>query len=88
MDKEELKWMIHELNDKSTVIRGYAQLAMECDHPNCSKKYIASIIRQIDKVTALTTIISDLYLDGEEGDCDRDCKPTAPNNLIISGKYH
>lgn len=34
MNKGELKWMINELNDKSTVIRGYAQLALEVIIPN------------------------------------------------------
>jgi hypothetical protein len=82
VNKDELKWMINELNEKNTVIRGYAQLALECDHHNWAKKYIASIIQQIDKITALTTIISDLYLDGKDDSCDSGSKSTALNDLI------
>lgn len=80
MKKGELKWMINELNDKKTVIRGYAQLALECDHPNWAKKYIASIIQQIDKLTTLTTIISDLYLDGEDNSYG--CKSEDKDKLL------
>lgn len=88
MNRGELEWMIHELNDTSSVIRGYAQLALECEHPNWSKKYITSIIQQIDKLTALTTLISGLYLNGEDDKCGGACKSTTLNNLISRGKYH
>lgn len=95
MNKGELKWMISELIDKNTVIRGYAQLALKCDHPNWAKKYITSIIQQIDKITALTTIITDLYLDGKDDSCDSDnfgrSKSAALDNLIygkLNTRFH
>lgn len=72
MNKGELQWMINELNEKNTVIRGFAQLALECDHPVWAKKHISSIIQQIDKITALTAIISELYLEGKDDSCDSD----------------
>jgi hypothetical protein len=82
VNKGELKWMINELNEKNTVIRGYAQLALECDHHNWAKKYIASIIQQIDKITALNTIITDLYLDGKDDTTGSVSKSAALNDLI------
>lgn len=88
MNYEELKWMISELNDKAAVIRGYAQMALEYDHPNLSKKYINSIIRQIDKITALNSVITTLYLCGDDDNHDSGCKSTTLNNLISQGKYH
>ncbi|MFA4884892.1 MAG: hypothetical protein WC601_03810 [Desulfotomaculaceae bacterium] len=66
MNKDELKWMLSELS----IIRGNAQLALECDHPEWARKYISSIIRHIDKLTVLTAIITDLYLTGKDDDCD------------------
>ena len=72
MNKDELKWMLSELNEKNTVIRGYAQLALECDHPKWARKYISSIIQHIDRITAVTSVIADLYLSGEDDDCYSD----------------
>lgn len=88
MNKEGLIWMINELNDKATVIRGYAQMALQCDHPGWSKKYINSIIRQIDKISALNTVITALYLCDDDDNHDRSCKSTTLNNLISHSKYH
>jgi len=82
VNKGELRWMIHELNEKSSVIKGYAQMALECDHPHWSKKYIASIIQQVDKITAFTTIIYDLYLDGRDDNCESCSKSNTLDNLI------
>ncbi len=72
MNKDELRWMLAELIEKNTVIRGNAQLALECDHPKWTKKYISSIIRHIDKITALTSIITDLFLNEKNDDSDSD----------------
>jgi hypothetical protein len=83
VNKGELRWMIHELNEMSSVIKGYAQLALECDHPHWSKKYIASIIQQVDKVTALTTIISDLYLNRDDS-----CYKSKTLDNLIGGKQN
>lgn len=98
MDKGALKWLISELNDKNTVIKGYAQMALKCDHPNWTKRYITSIIQQIDKITAVTAIITDLYLSGiddsgDSGDSDNDncSKSAAMENLIARSsniKFH
>ncbi len=88
MDREELKWMIDELNDKATVIRGYAQLALECEHPGRSKKYIKAIIRQIDRLSALNTVIETLYLCADDDSHDCGSKPAAPGDLVSHGKYH
>jgi hypothetical protein len=95
VDKGELKWLISELNDKNTVIKGYAQMALKCDHPNWTKRYITSIIQQIDKITAVTAIITDLYLSGSDdsGDSDNDncSKSAALENLIARSsniKFH
>ncbi len=89
MNKGELKWMINELNEKNTVIRGFAQMALECDHPVWAKKHISSIIQQIDKITALTAIISDLYLGGKDDGFDSDGLSrdrTEVLNSLIYGK--
>lgn len=89
MNKGELKWMINELNERNTVIRGFAQMALECDHPVWAKKHISSIIQQIDKITALTSIISELYLGGKDDGCDSDglsCDSTEALNNLIYGK--
>lgn len=72
MNKDELKWMLSELNEKNTIIRGYAQMALECDHPKWARKYISSIIQHVDRITALTSIITELYLTGKDDDCDSD----------------
>lgn len=94
MDKGELKWLISELNDKNTVIKGYAQMALKCDHPNWTKRYITSIIQQIDKITAVTAIITDLYLSGSDDNCDNDnfiSKSAALESLIARSsniKFH
>jgi hypothetical protein len=72
MNKDELRWMLAELMEKNTVIRGNAQLALECDHPKWAKKYISSIILHIDKITALTSIITDLFLNEKNDDSDSD----------------
>lgn len=81
MNKEELKWMLNELNEKNTIIRGYAQLALECDHPRWARKYISSIIQHIDKITAVASIITDLYLSGKDNDCDSDIESSIPASL-------
>ncbi|NLI13527.1 hypothetical protein [Pelotomaculum propionicicum] len=70
MNKDELRWMLSELTEKNAVIRGYAQMALECDHPEWAMKYIFSIIQHIDKLTVLTSIITDLYLTGKDDGCD------------------
>ena len=94
MDKGELKWLISELNDQNTVIKGYAQMALKCDHPNWTKRYIASIIQQIDKITAVTAIITDLYLSGSDDSGDSDncsSKAAALENLMARSaniKFH
>jgi hypothetical protein len=94
VDRGELKWLISELNDKNTVIRGYAQMALKCDHPNWTKRYIASIIQQIDKISAVTAIITDLYLSDKEDNSDSDnisCKSATLENLISRStniKFH
>jgi hypothetical protein len=94
VDKGELKWLISELNDKNTVIKGYAQMALKCDHPNWTKRYITSIIMQIDKITAVTAIITDLYLSGsDDNDNNDNCssKAAALENLIARSaniKFH
>jgi hypothetical protein len=95
VDKGELKWLISELNDKNTVIKGYAQMALKCDHPNWTKRYITSIIQQIDKITAVTAIINDLYLSGSDDNSDSDndnCSKSATlENLIARSsniKFH
>lgn len=86
MDKGELKWLISELNDKNTVIKGYAQMALKCDHPNWTKRYITSIIQQIDKITAVTAIITDLYLSGSDdnGDTDNCIRKSAALESLIA----
>lgn len=90
MNKGELKWMINELNEKNTVIRGFAQMALECDHPVWAKKHISSIIQQIDKITALTAIISELYLGSKDDSWDSDGlsgdRTEAALNSLIYGK--
>ncbi len=68
MNKDELRWMLSELSEKNTVIRGYAQLALQCDHPKWARKYISSIIKHIDRITAVTSVIADLYLSGKDDD--------------------
>ena len=92
MNRAELAWMLDELTDKATVIRGYAQMALECEHPNWSKQYINSIIRQIDKLSALNKVIATLYLNGDEHYDDDNynsgCKSTTLNNLLSRDKYH
>ncbi|MEG3072383.1 MAG: hypothetical protein HQP61_04505 [Peptococcaceae bacterium] len=88
MNKKELQWMINELNDKATVIRGYAQMALECDHPDWSKKYINSIIRQTDKIAALNTLIASLYLGKDEKNCDSGCKSISQNSTASHNKCH
>jgi hypothetical protein len=94
VDKGELKWLISELNDKNTVIKGYAQMALKCDHPNWTKRYITSIIQQIDKITAVTAIITDLYLSGSDDSGDNDnciSKSAALEDLIARSsniKFH
>ena len=95
MEKGELKWMIAELNEKNTVIRGYAQLALKCDHPRWTKRYIASIIQQIDRVTALNRIITDLYLsdidDNNESDNISRSRSATLDSLIsgqMNAKFH
>ena len=88
MSKEELKWMINELNDRATVIRGYAQMALECDHPDWSKKYINSIIRQTDKIAALNILITSLYLSKNEENCDGGCKSVSQNSTASHNKCH
>lgn len=72
MNKDELKWMLSELSEKNTVIRGYAQMALQCDHPKWARKYISSIIQHIDRITAVTSVIADLYLTGKDDDYDID----------------
>lgn len=88
MNKEKLQWIINELNDKATVIRGYAQMALECDHPDWSKKYINSIIRQIDKIAALNTLITSLYLGKDEENCGAGCKSVSQNSTASHNKCH
>lgn len=70
MNKDELKWMLSELNEKNAVIRGYTQLALECDHPKWAKRYLLSIIKQTDQITSLTKLITDLYINSKDKDCD------------------
>lgn len=72
MNKDELRWMLSELSEKNTVIRGYAQLALQCDHPKWARKYISSIIKHIDRITAVTSVIADLYLSGKDDDRNSD----------------
>jgi hypothetical protein len=72
VNKDELRWMLAELNEKNALVRGYAQMALECDHPRWARKHISSIIRHIDKITALMSIITDLYLIGEDDVCEND----------------
>ena len=94
MDKGDLKWMISELNEKNTVIRGYAQLALRCDHPKWTKRYISSIIQQIDRITALNTIITDLYLSDKDDNNESDnisSRSVTLDNLIsgqMNTKFH
>jgi len=88
VNKEELQWIINTLNDKATVIRGYAQMALQCDHPGWSKKYINSIIRQIDKIAALNALITSLYLGKDEENCDGGCGSVGLNNTASHSKYH
>jgi len=94
VDKGELKWLISEVNDKNTVIKGYAQMALKCDHPNWTKRYITSIIQQIDKITAVTAMITDLYLSSSDDSGDSDIsssKSAALENLIARSsniKFH
>ena len=84
MNKDELKWMLSELSEKNNVIRGYAQLALECDHSKWARKYISSIIQHIDKLTALTSIITDLYLSGKDDDSDS-ISVSSSNTAILAG---
>ncbi len=72
MNKDELRWMLSELSEKNTVIRGYAQLALQCDHPKWARKYISSIIKHIDRITAVTSVVADLYLSDKGDGCDSD----------------
>jgi hypothetical protein len=87
VNKGELKWMISELNEKNTIIRGYAQLALKCDHPKWTKRYIASIIQQIDRITALNTIITELYLidKDDNNDSDNSSSRSVTLDKLISG---
>lgn len=66
MNMSELAGMLKKLNDEAAVIRGYARIALEKDQPNRSKKYIDSIIRQTDRITALNNLITALYLSGND----------------------
>ncbi len=83
MNKDELKWMLSELNEKNIIIRGYAQMALECDHPKWARKYISSIIQHIDKITALTSIITDLYLTGKDDDSDSISDSVSGSNTAV-----
>ncbi len=72
MKKDELKWMLLELNENIAVIRGYAQLALECDHNKWAARYLALILKQTDKITCLTNIVTDLYINDKGSDCEGD----------------
>jgi hypothetical protein len=84
VDKDVLKLMIAELNEKNTVIRGYAQLALKCDHPRWTKRYIASIIQQVDRITALNRIITDLYLSNTDNNNDSDNYSSSGSAMLDS----